>query len=57
MVYVRGCGELKKNCNTCEKTSKCDIYARYVTNAKEPRSFIECDRFVPCKGEKKNAKN
>lgn len=57
MVYVRGCGELKKNCNTCEKTSKCDIYARYVTNAKEPRSFKECDRFVPCKGEKKNAKN
>lgn len=28
-----------KTCETCGRSYKCDIYARYVVNSKENRSF------------------
>lgn len=44
-----------KTCETCGRSHKCDIYARYVVNSKENRSFLISDRYMA--SEEGNAKN
>ena len=47
-----------KTCDTCGRSYKCDIYARYVINSKENRSFLICDRYMASeKGKTKNESN
>ncbi len=47
-----------KTCDTCGRSYKCDIYARYVINSKENRSFLICDRYMASeKGKTKNENN
>lgn len=44
-----------KTCETRGRSHKCDIYARYVVNSKENRTFLSCDRYMA--SEEGNAKN
>lgn len=49
---------MKKTCDTCDRSYKCDIYAHYVVNSKENRSFLICDRYMASeKGKPKNENN